>query len=237
MSQEQLKLMTKDDLLRIAKLANVLMLAEAGVSEQGEQEETQRLLSIRRRAALTLHHALGSYFPETYAITTQTMDYLAALNNVVSIPDRREDLSEEAWLEWTKPFVESLYSHLCVHEVIQRKQEEGEWPPPMTEDEVKGFVKDCVHGLIFTAHHIGPTRDERALTSVFMILALGAFLERADFELMNVGTFYEYISEAGPLSVNGSPTFMSVRVMNKRDWERCFKAIKAAEAALENVEL
>ena len=38
--------------------------------------------------------------------------------------------------------------------------------------------------------------------------------------LSSIGLIYEYLSEAGPMSVNGKPTFFSLKYLNKEDTEK-----------------
>lgn len=40
--------------------------------------------------------------------------------------------------------------------------------------------------------------------------------------LQSIGLVYEYLSEAGPMAVNGKPTFFSLRLLNKADTEKMF---------------
>jgi len=244
MSQEQPKLMSEDDLLRISKIALVLLQVEAGATGESKEkdlgppsEDKKSVISaVRRKHALDLHHELQSWF-EVPLDPPLIPDYITVLNNVSLIQAQKADPGVEDWLAQSRGLAYMLYIHLCNHEVIQKKKEEGEWPAPMAEDEMKKLVKDCIHGLVFTAHNLGPGEGHHIVSSVFMPLAFGAFLDRARFELENLGTFYEYMSEEGPRTVNGYPTFFSVRIINKRDWDRCFEAIKAAEKALEDIEL
>ena len=241
MSQEQPKLMSEDDLLRVSSLALVLLKVEAGVSETDDgavpdaAPVDNHLLGVRRKTALDLHHELGSWF-EVPLDPPSIPDYFTVLNNVSVALQRKDTTDAETWLSQSRSLAYMLFLHLCEHEEVRKKREEGEWPEPMTEEDMKQLVKDCIHGMVFTAHNIKPTQFHMA-TSVFMPLALGAYSSRAKFEWQNIGTFYEYLSEAGPRSVNGLPTFMSVRIINKKDWDRCFKAIIATEAALEDVKL
>lgn len=50
-------------------------------------------------------------------------------------------------------------------------------------------------------------------------------LEKKDYDkyLESIGLIYEYISQSGPICVNGCPTFMSIRFLNKDDTERMFE--------------
>lgn len=53
-----------------------------------------------------------------------------------------------------------------------------------------------------------------SIDEVFMPLIFGALKYiQAD----TVGLIYEYMSEAGRMAVNGNPSFLSMRVLNKED--------------------
>lgn len=43
-----------------------------------------------------------------------------------------------------------------------------------------------------------------------------------EHQVKSIGLVYEYLSEAGPISVNGKPTFFSLRLLNKVDTEKMF---------------
>jgi len=75
------------------------------------------------------------------------------------------------------------------------------------------------------------------LPSIFMLIPLGAFAEYEKEELEQIGIIYEYISEAGPWAVNGYPSFFSLRVMHKEDWERSKTAIKKELERRESIEV
>ena len=42
-------------------------------------------------------------------------------------------------------------------------------------------------------------------------------------QLKSIGLVYEYLSEAGPMSVNGKPTFFSCRLLNIEDTKKMFE--------------
>ncbi len=42
-------------------------------------------------------------------------------------------------------------------------------------------------------------------------------------QLTSIGLVYEYLTEAGPTSVNGCPVFFSLRLLNKVDTEKMFE--------------
>ena len=87
-----------------------------------------------------------------------------------------------------------------------------------TEDELKEIAIGIHAGTIFTDRHI---KDTNMLTSVFMPIIFGAFKEAKDIE--NVGLIYEHLSEAGPRSVNGYPSFMSMNILDHAEAKRVFE--------------
>lgn len=44
-----------------------------------------------------------------------------------------------------------------------------------------------------------------------------------EHQVKSIGLVYEYLSAAGPMSVNGKPTFFSLRLLNKVDTEKMFE--------------
>lgn len=69
------------------------------------------------------------------------------------------------------------------------------------------IAMDAVNGNIFTSNQ---AREHSKM--VFLPLALMAFQE-ASAALDDVAMIYEYISDAGPRSVNGMPSFMSFKTI------------------------
>jgi hypothetical protein len=91
----------------------------------------------------------------------------------------------------------------------------------MTADEIKDFVMGWCDGKIFTDRHC---HQERDITMVFMVLALGGIPEGWTEE--NLGLIWEWMDKAGPMAVNGMPTFFSCHMMHKEDWEICRELIQ-----------
>lgn len=60
---------------------------------------------------------------------------------------------------------------------------------------------------------------------------------KSDEDWASVGIFYEYLDKAGPRSVNGWPSFLSMRLMHVDDWERCRKAIVREQERQERIEV
>jgi hypothetical protein len=88
---------------------------------------------------------------------------------------------------------------------------------PHTDDELKQIAIDLFEGRIFTDRHLKSMEDARM---VFMLIPLGAFAEAPPEYIDNIGMIYEYLSEAGPRSVNGYPSFLSLRVLSKEQTEK-----------------
>lgn len=100
--------------------------------------------------------------------------------------------------------------------------------PSRTPDQLKKLVLDFCDNKIFTSWHIADKyhqvepqerKDEliaRDLEMVFMPIALGG-LSKVNIE--TIGLIFEYWSAAGPRSINGMPTFTSLHIINRRDWD------------------
>ena len=56
-------------------------------------------------------------------------------------------------------------------------------------------------------------------------VSLPHFHEMTEEKIKDIGCIWEHISEAGPMSINNYPIFMSCHLMNKNDWARAIKAI------------
>ncbi len=98
-------------------------------------------------------------------------------------------------------------------------------------DELKKFAVDLFSGKIFTSFHIRPG-DERMGVQIFVPLLFLDDAGRKDLKKRKPHVFYEYLSEAGPRSINGYPIFMSVRTLGKEDWDAAkVMAVKMEEAA------
>jgi len=91
----------------------------------------------------------------------------------------------------------------------------------LTVDELRTFIDDFVSGRIWTSVHT----PENLIATVFMPIAFGAFKDSTEESLNDVGVIYEYMTNAGPRSVNGCPMFTSMRILHKKDWQRAARAI------------
>ena len=115
-----------------------------------------------------------------------------------------------------------------LQEFTERVEKPGVKPPkPLPEEELKKFVLGMVDGQVFTSAHLNE-HEMGMPPMVFMPLALGMFADHGEKEMKAVtdelGVFWEWMSQAGPRSVNGLPTFFSVRLLCRSDWQRARKA-------------
>lgn len=88
---------------------------------------------------------------------------------------------------------------------IQSKPELGPPMPPLSEQELKELALDIDRGMVFGSWVLTP--DE--IRSSFMPLM---FVDPSDIP-SNGAYIYEYLSEAGPVSINGRPIFFSMKIL------------------------
>ncbi len=96
--------------------------------------------------------------------------------------------------------------------------------PRMSKDELKTFVRDCADNKIYVMQMIDDPK--RMLGSVFMMIGLAGF---GNVDLDSIGTIYEYLDKAGPVGVNGHPSFLSHRYMHKDDWDLVLPILRAED--------
>jgi len=72
----------------------------------------------------------------------------------------------------------------------------------------KQLAKDIYNGRVYTDRHL----QFNEILSVFMVLMFVNFED-----LKDVFMIYEHIENAGPMCVNGNPTFMSMKTLNKTE--------------------
>lgn len=104
----------------------------------------------------------------------------------------------------------------------------------MPPDELRQFVDDFVSNRIFTSAHL---RENDDIAMVFMPVALGAFSGWSDTGLERIGVLWEYLSQAGPMAINGLPCFFSFHVLNADDWKIAREAILREQERRKNIEL
>lgn len=87
-----------------------------------------------------------------------------------------------------------------------------------TDTELKQLAADIYDNKVFTDRHIRGGGND--LQMIFLPIALGAFSDMKKKEREKVSLIYEYISKAGPRSINGYPIFMSVNYLTKEEHNR-----------------
>jgi len=97
-------------------------------------------------------------------------------------------------------------------------------PPlaPLTDDEITALARDIVTNLVYISN-----RPE-AIQNSFMIMMLAS----PDQIPPNIGAVYEYYAKAGPLAVNGMPTFFSAKFVPAESMEALWDAIQRMRVAL-----
>jgi len=102
----------------------------------------------------------------------------------------------------------------------------------MKEEDLKQLALDMHKGLVFTDTQIQQPAD--MLVAVFMPLA---FISINKKWVDQVGLIYEYLDKAGPRSINGMPTFMSMRIVPRADLPVLIEYVKKYEEAEKAVKL
>lgn len=98
-----------------------------------------------------------------------------------------------------------------------------------SDDELKQIATDLHAGKIFSDRHCISLEEVRG---VFLILI---FMDEAAMKKMRedkIEFIYEYLSEAGPRSVNGKPSFMSLRMLNQDETKKMFEYYEKIKAAV-----
>ena len=102
-----------------------------------------------------------------------------------------------------------------------------------TGEEIKQIALDLFKGAIFTDRHLQDIEDIRM---VFMVLSFMDGERIKELQANPPGLIYEYISEAGPRSVNGMPVFMSLKMLTQDDTKKMFEHYEQLKSAVANVQ-
>lgn len=106
---------------------------------------------------------------------------------------------------------------------------------PKSDEELKQLALDIRSGNVFLSSSISPAEGPRILSYIFIPLAWAG----EDFKVWclknKICLFYEYMSVAGPRSINGYPTFFSVRSMSEADLKRLTDYMEKIEKALSEI--
>jgi hypothetical protein len=106
----------------------------------------------------------------------------------------------------------------------------------MSDADLRKFIQDYLGNMIFTSAHIRPIQ-QTMLGQIFMPILFGAFEDYREQDLEQIGIIYEYYNKAGPMSINGYPMFVSMRLLHALDWERARKVIIQEEQRAKELEL
>lgn len=102
----------------------------------------------------------------------------------------------------------------------------------LAEPELLQVAEDIYKGAIFTDRHL---RDKALLQQVFMVLALADQKTIDKIKASKPGMFYEYLSKAGPMAINGMPIFSSMRMANEDDTKKIWALVQKMEEAMKIV--
>lgn len=106
----------------------------------------------------------------------------------------------------------------------------------LTDDEINALADDIYRERVFTSDHLR-SGDLNILPVVFMPLVFVDRKLREELEKDAPGMIYEHLSEAGRLSVNGYPTFVSLHIVSQEDAKKVrekFEQIKKAVCEVVN---
>lgn len=100
----------------------------------------------------------------------------------------------------------------------------------MEKEDLKKLALDIHKGLVFTDTQL---QQSNMLAMVFMPLA---FIPINKKWVDQVGLIYEYLDKAGSRSINGMPTFMSMRIVPRADLPMLIEYVKKYEETEKAVE-
>lgn len=87
-----------------------------------------------------------------------------------------------------------------------------------TDDELKELGRDLHAGRLFTDQHLRPGDRPEMLLHIFMPLALMEDDQWERWKASGPHVIFEYLDKAGPRSINGYPTFLSVQALTEAEW-------------------
>jgi hypothetical protein len=109
---------------------------------------------------------------------------------------------------------------------------------PRSDDELKKLARDIHAGYVFSDRDIpypkgiGPDETWVAdVRMVFMPLALADQEHLDQLQALDVRLIYEYLDKAGPRSINGYPSFMSMNIVTGEEWPRLSTYLRALDEA------
>lgn len=103
-----------------------------------------------------------------------------------------------------------------------------------TEEEITQLAKDIYAGQVFCSWNIREG-DHVFIENIFMPIAFMSNEQLASFRAEEPHLIYEYISKAGPRSINGYPVFMSLQRLNKQEFEMLLEKYNKIEKAMKEI--
>ena len=110
---------------------------------------------------------------------------------------------------------------------------------PLPEEEVKQLAIDITENRIWTSAFHGEQADDSFMVLKMWIGSVQSETDATSEQLLEHinkwGMIYEYMKEAGPMSVNGRPVFMSHRILPRENMESLISYLRKLEDAKENL--
>jgi hypothetical protein len=95
--------------------------------------------------------------------------------------------------------------------------------PPKTDEELRQLGIDFYKGAVFTSMNISPEHMQEMFTSVFMAICFLDQESKKELLDQNPYVFYEYMSKAGPSSINGYPCFLTFQWVTREEWVKALQ--------------
>ncbi len=102
----------------------------------------------------------------------------------------------------------------------------------LTDEDLKHIANGILNGTIFTDRHLD---ENDSIGSHCLPIGLGSFGTKTEEEIRQIGMAYEYMQYAGPRSVNGKPSFMSVRYLSIAQLEKVIDYMQKIEKSFEAI--
>lgn len=91
--------------------------------------------------------------------------------------------------------------------------------------DLRQLAMDMANGLVFTSDQVRESSQDM-LGLIFVPLIFMPDEHREALVKAEIVMIYEYISKAGPRSINGYPIFMSCLMLDKRDAARVWELVR-----------
>ena len=103
-----------------------------------------------------------------------------------------------------------------------------------TDEELKEIAMGINAGTIFTDRHI-PEDQSEMIGIIFIIISLMDEKMRKEWIASKPGMIYEYMSAAGPRTINGFPSFMSMHILTQEETKKVFDYMSKIKEAVEKL--